>query len=88
MAISGDSTSTRKTGQVKFFNSTKGYGFILPNDSSANLKDPNTMEEVFVHHTAIQNNGGFKSLREGEEVNLSNKKLEEKMNIQEKERDN
>ncbi|KAI9323432.1 cold-shock' DNA-binding domain-containing protein [Dichotomocladium elegans] len=54
----------RKTGRVKFFNSTKGYGFIIPHDQEG---QPN-IEEVFVHHTAIHNAGGFKSLSEGEEV--------------------
>ncbi|KAF7727145.1 Y box binding protein 1 [Apophysomyces ossiformis] len=53
--------SGRRTGKVKFFDSVKGYGFIIPSDSS-------NKEEVFVHHTAICNNGGFKSLGEGEEV--------------------
>ncbi|KAL0076948.1 cold-shock transcription factor [Phycomyces blakesleeanus] len=57
------SKGARNLGRVKFFNSVKGYGFIIPNDPS-----PETPPEVFVHHTAIQNNGGFKSLREGEEV--------------------
>ncbi|CAO3677089.1 unnamed protein product [Rhizopus stolonifer] len=51
----------RQKGHVKFFNSQKGYGFILPNDQEEG-------EEVFVHHTAIHNDGGFKSLAEGEEV--------------------
>ncbi|KAL1931310.1 hypothetical protein VTP01DRAFT_10447 [Rhizomucor pusillus] len=55
---------TRQTGRVKFFNSTKGYGFIIPDDPSGQGKT----EDVFVHHTAIYNNGGFKSLGEGEEV--------------------
>ncbi|KAG2221765.1 hypothetical protein INT45_003405 [Circinella minor] len=54
----------RKLGRVKFFNSVKGYGFIIPNDQ---VGQPN-VEEVFVHHTAIYNSGGFKSLSEGEEV--------------------
>ncbi|KAI9496019.1 cold-shock' DNA-binding domain-containing protein [Zychaea mexicana] len=54
----------RQTGRVKFFNSIKGYGFIIPDDQ---VGQPN-IEEVFVHHTAIYNSGGFKSLSEGEEV--------------------
>ncbi|KAF7722883.1 Y box binding protein 1 [Apophysomyces ossiformis] len=61
----------RKTGRVKFFNSTKGYGFIIPDDQAgkSNIEDLGLFEaEVFVHHTAIHNNGGFKSLAEGEEV--------------------
>ncbi|KAI8071303.1 cold-shock' DNA-binding domain-containing protein [Gongronella butleri] len=58
------SSVSRKTGRVKFFNSTKGYGFIIPDDPMG----PSDVEEVFVHHTAIHNNGGFKSLGEAEEV--------------------
>ncbi|KAJ3054426.1 Calcium-regulated heat stable protein 1 [Rhizophlyctis rosea] len=52
-------TPGRKVGTVKFFNSQKGYGFIIPNEGDV---------EVFVHHTAILNNGGFRSLMEGEVV--------------------
>ncbi|KAJ1903284.1 hypothetical protein LPJ81_003144, partial [Coemansia sp. IMI 209127] len=54
--------STAKTGRVKFFNSQKGYGFVIPDESI----DGNA--EVFVHHTVIYNAGGFKSLAEGELV--------------------
>jgi len=56
--------SARRTGRVKFFNSQKGFGFIIPSDSS----EANPVDEIFVHHTAIHNDGGFKSLAEGEEV--------------------
>ncbi|KAI8378955.1 cold-shock' DNA-binding domain-containing protein [Blakeslea trispora] len=55
-------SDSRHKGRVKFFNSTKGFGFILPD------LNENSAEEVFVHHTAIYNDGGFKSLAEGEEV--------------------
>ncbi|KAJ2747930.1 hypothetical protein GGI20_000017 [Coemansia sp. BCRC 34301] len=51
-----------KTGRVKFFNSQKGYGFVVPDEPI----DGNA--EVFVHHTVIHNSGGFKSLAEGEYV--------------------
>ncbi|KAI8331371.1 cold-shock' DNA-binding domain-containing protein [Chlamydoabsidia padenii] len=56
-------SESRKTGRVKFFNSTKGYGFIIPDDQLDQSE-----VEVFVHHTAIHNDGGFKSLSEAEEV--------------------
>jgi CspA family cold shock protein len=45
------------TGQVKWFNDAKGYGFISRNDGP----------DVFVHHTAIQAEG-FRTLSEGQEV--------------------
>jgi CspA family cold shock protein len=45
------------TGNVKWFNETKGFGFIQQESG----------EEVFVHYTAISGDG-FKTLKEGEEV--------------------
>ena len=45
-------------GTVKWFNSSKGYGFITPDDGS---------KDVFVHHTAIQSQG-FRTLQEGDAV--------------------
>jgi cold shock protein len=47
----------RLTGRVKWFNNTKGYGFIQRDDG----------EDVFVHYSAIQEQG-FKSLDEGQAV--------------------
>lgn len=44
-------------GTVKWFNESKGYGFIEPADG----------DDVFVHYSAIQMNG-FKTLSEGQEV--------------------
>ena len=45
-------------GTVKWFNDAKGFGF---------LSRPNG-DDVFVHFSAIQNNGGFRSLQEGQQV--------------------
>ena len=48
----------RTTGTVKWFNETKGFGFITPEGGA---------KDCFVHHSAIEG-GGFKTLAEGERV--------------------
>ncbi|MGD9638713.1 MAG: cold-shock protein [Alphaproteobacteria bacterium] len=45
-------------GTVKWFNKTKGYGFIQPEDGS---------KDVFVHISAVERSG-LKSLNEGDKV--------------------
>ena len=46
------------TGTVKWFNSQKGYGFIMPQDGS---------KDVFVHISAVQS-AGLRGLNEGQKV--------------------
>ncbi|BGO99040.1 hypothetical protein NBRC10513v2_000141 [Rhodotorula toruloides] len=53
----------RRRGVVKFFNSLKGFGFVVDNDPAA-LGG----QEVFCHFSAIAGKSGFRSLAEGEEV--------------------
>ncbi|MEI8208870.1 MAG: cold-shock protein [Methylococcales bacterium] len=47
------------TGTVKWFNESKGFGFISPSDGSP---------DVFVHFSAIASEGGFRTLTEGQAV--------------------
>ena len=48
------------TGTVKWFNSSKGYGFITPTDGG---------DDVFAHFSAIEMEG-YKTLKEGQHVDF------------------
>lgn len=50
----------RSKGTVKWFNASKGYGFITPENGS----------DVFVHFSAIQGEG-YRSLNEGDQVEFT-----------------
>ncbi len=52
--------SDMKTGTVKFFNSSKGFGFIQPENG----------DDVFVHISALQN-AGLDGLQEGDKVSFN-----------------
>ena len=52
--------SAREQGRVKWFNNTKGYGFITRENAA----------DIFVHYSAIQQDG-YRSLREGQLVEFS-----------------
>ena len=63
------------TGTVKWFNDSKGFGFITPDDGG---------KDLFVHFSAIQSNG-FKTLEENQKVSYdvtSGPKVDQATNIQ------
>ena len=48
-----------QTGIVKWFNDSKGFGFIAPSDGS---------KDLFAHQSEVRNEGGFRTLAEGAKV--------------------
>jgi CspA family cold shock protein len=53
--------SDRETGTVKWFNNSKGFGFIEREQG----------DDVFVHYSSIRDSGGFRTLAEGKTVEFS-----------------
>ena len=51
----------KQTGTVKFFNETKGFGFVTPDDGG---------KDLFLHFSAIMSSG-FKTVSEGQRVSYS-----------------
>lgn len=51
---------SREKGKVKWFNNSKGYGFIARNEG----------EDIFVHYSAIKVDG-YKTLKEGQDVEFT-----------------
>jgi len=47
------------TGTVKWFNASKGFGFITPDEGD---------KDLFVHHSEIRAGGGYATLNEGQKV--------------------
>ena len=53
--------SDHETGTVKWFNNSKGFGFIEREQGDV----------VFVHYSSIRDTGGFRTLNEGQKVEFS-----------------
>ncbi len=53
--------SNRLNGVVKWFNASKGFGFISSDEG----------QDLFVHYSSIRDNGGYRSLEEGQAVEFT-----------------
>ena len=56
------------TGTCKWFNRSKGFGFIVVTDGGADAK---AGEDVFVHFSKIKSGGTYKALDDGQEVEFN-----------------
>ena len=61
-----NSTPTKTTGTIKWFNNPKGYGFAF-NESG---------EDVFIHYRSIMGDKHYKTLAEGQQVSFTQVKSE------------
>jgi CspA family cold shock protein len=59
-AVDRKGSSSMPTGTVKWFNDSKGFGFITPDDGG---------KDLFAHHSSIQMDG-YKSLKEAQKVSF------------------
>lgn len=66
ISTTGVQYGMRTTGTVKWFNDSKGFGFITPEDGEG---------DCFVHYSSIQGTG-FKTLTEGQKVEFDRVKGE------------
>ncbi|CAN1122449.1 Cold shock protein 1 [Linum perenne] len=62
-------STVRSTGKVVKFSDKKGFGFIKPDDGT---------DDLFVHHTAIKSDGGYRTLTEEDVVEFEVAKTDEK----------
>ena len=60
LAVHAETVTDMATGTVKWFNTTKGFGFIQPEDGGA---------DVFVHVSAVERSG-MRSLVEGQRISF------------------
>ena len=67
----------RFVGKVKWFNTQKGYGFIIPSNETT-IKGT----DVFVHYSAIEGSG-YRQLNEGDDVEFSIEKSKKGLHAKE-----
>jgi len=58
----------KETGRVLWFNAAKGYGFIRSSSQDGSNTDE---QDIFVHYSAIQTDGGYRTLEEDQVVEFN-----------------